>query len=142
MTLLLKTLQANEKALILALLTTLVIVRIASTNVNSAEWGDSYRILEASRAIRQFTYPENEKRPPLFSAILAVRPQGVDEITWARGYMLVTTLLTLFVFGKFAKVFIKSAKWLLLAVVFLLINPIFYYWSLRVYARIEFLQYI
>src|SRR3989344_6130450 len=138
MTLLLKTLQANEKALILALLTTLVIVRIASTNVNSAEWGDSYRILEASRAIRQFTYPENEKRPPLFSAILAVRPQGVDEITWARGYMLVTTLLTLFVFGKFAKVFIKSAKWLLLAVVFLLINPIFYYWSLRVYAGVLF----
>jgi len=61
-----------------------IVLHIALFNVNTAEWGDSYRILRASEYIRRGIYPSDEKRPPLFSALAAVRPNSVDPVVWGK----------------------------------------------------------
>ena len=66
-----------------------ILVHFFLLNVNTAEWGDSYRILRASEFMRDGSYPEDEKRPPLYSLVLAVRRVAVDPVSWARGFMFV-----------------------------------------------------
>ena len=61
-----------------------VLLHLLLLNVNTAEWGDSYRILRASEYIRDGSYPQDEKRPPLFSFVLALRPENVDAVLWGR----------------------------------------------------------
>lgn len=116
----------------------LALIRIFLVNINSAEWGDSYRILRASNFVRQFSYPDDEKRPPLFSAFLAIRPESVDPVLWGRLFMLATSFGALFVFYKLCQYYIATENKRLFAVVLLFLNPVYLYWSLRIYADVFF----
>lgn len=82
-----------------------VVLHIALFNINAAEWGDSYRILRASEFIREGSYPNNEKRPPLYSFVLAVRPDGVDQVLWGRVIMFGLSIASFWVFYKLCGLF-------------------------------------
>lgn len=116
----------------------LIVIRVLLVNINSAEWGDSYRILRASNFVQQFSYPGDEKRPPLFSIVLAVRPNSIDAILWGRLVMLGISFLALYVFYKLTKKYLATRNQQILAVVLLALNPVYLYWSLRIYADVPF----
>lgn len=115
-----------------------LLARLSLINVNSAEWGDSYRILRASNYIQNLTYPIDEKRPPLFSIVLAIRPSHIDAVIWGRLIMLVISLGTLFLFYKLTELFLTTQNQRRLALALLALNPIYLYWSLRIYADVPF----
>ena len=115
-----------------------ILVHFFLLNVNTAEWGDSYRILRASEFIRDGSYPGDEKRPPLYSIVLAARPEAADPVLWARGLMLLTGLAGMFLFGKFLKQYVKDERFVFLGMLLLLFNPDFLYWSIRVMADVPF----
>jgi len=115
-----------------------VVVHVALVNFNSAEWGDSYRILRASEFIRNGSYPSDEKRPPLFSAFLALRPVSVDAVIWGRVVMLIFSILSFFVFYKLVKIYIKDEKYRFIALILFTFNPVYLYWSIRVMADVPF----
>ena len=116
-----------------------IFLHLAFFNINAAEWGDSYRILRASEYIRLGAYPTDEKRPPLFSLILAARPGHVDQIFWGRFVLLGISCATLFLFTKLARLFISNEKWRITAIALFWLNPVLFYWSLRIYADIPFM---
>ncbi|MBD3366146.1 hypothetical protein GF360_02255 [candidate division WWE3 bacterium] len=108
-------------------------------NVNYVEWGDSYRILRASEYIRDFSYPLDEKRPPLYSALLALRPlKDLDPVFWGKVFMLAVSALCFYVFYLVSREIFKkhanSKKLTLISLLFFAFNPVFFYWSLRIYA--------
>ena len=105
-------------------------------NVNVSEWGDSYRILRASEFIRQGSYPIDEKRPPLFSIILSVRPDSVDPVVWGRVVMFIFSVLSLYIFDKLTKIQVKNEKYRLLALLLFIFNPVYLYWSIRIMADV------
>jgi hypothetical protein len=116
-------------------------LHLALINVNAAEWGDSYRILRASEYIRDFSYPEDEKRPPLYSAVLAVRPpltDNIDPVVWGRAVMLFVSLGSFYVFYKFAQLVFEQKEKTNLALILFALNPVFLYWSLRIMADVFF----
>lgn len=115
-----------------------LIVHVALFNINVAEWGDSYRILRASEHIRLGIYPEDEKRPPLFSIFTAMRIEDIDAILWGRVVMFIFSLLTFYVFDKFSKIFIKNEKYQFISLIFFIFNPVYLYWSLRIMADVPF----
>lgn len=114
-----------------------VILHLVLININVAEWGDSYRILRASNYIRiDNSYPNDEKRPPLFSTALALRPDNFDPIVWGRLFMFGVSLTAVYVYTKLLdllKIKNKSSALLLL-----LLNPVYLYWSIRIYADVPF----
>lgn len=116
----------------------IIVSRILLINVNSAEWGDSYRILRASNFVREFSYPTDEKRPPLFSALLAIRPDAVDPVLWGRLFMLLVSGTSMLVFYKLCRKFLPTKNQRALALLFLFLNPVYLYWSLRIYADVPF----
>lgn len=103
-------------------------------NINSAEWGDSYRILRASEFIRSGVYPDDEKRPPLFSLVLSVHPNNVDVILWSRIIMLIISLLCLIIYEKLLIHHVKDHRFVFLGMILFIGNPIFLYWSVRIMA--------
>lgn len=107
-------------------------------NVNYAEWGDSYRILRASEFIRKGTYPEDEKRAPLYSMIMAVRPEGVDQVLWGRVVMLGLSITLMYVFYLLVREFELGERVEHLSLWLLALNPVFLYWSLRIMADVPF----
>lgn len=111
-----------------------IIVRFALINFNAAEWGDSYRILRAAEAIKHGYYPEDEKRPPLFSLLLATRPLQVDPIMYGRIVMFFITVASAAVFYRLTQLAFVSKIRQNLALIIFLLNPIYLYWSLRIYA--------
>lgn len=119
-----------------------LLLRVLILNVNSAEWGDSYRILRASNYLQNFTYPQDEKRPFLFSALLTIKFTN-DEILSGRVVMLVITLMTIlcfyFLLNKINYNLSSNQKFF--ALVLFAINPLFIYWSLRIYADTLFLLF-
>ncbi len=115
-----------------------IVIHIALFNVNTAEWGDSYRILRASEFIRNWTYPSNEKRPPLFSIFTALRPDFIEPVFWGRVVMLIFSILSFFLFFKLIKMYIKNQKYQFLAIMLFIFNPIYLYWSIRVMADVPF----
>ena len=115
-----------------------IILHLLLTNVNSAEWGDSYRILRASEHIRQGNYPLDEKRPPLYSLLLSVRPATVDPIVWGRVFMLALSVAALFIFDKLFNQLSNTPKARALALLMFILNPVYLYWSLRIYADVLF----
>ncbi len=123
----------SNKILILFLL-----LHILLLNINFAEWGDSYRILRASEYIRDLSYPDDEKRQPLFSILLAVRPEGVDQVAWARGFMFVVSLASFVVFSKILDQFKFVNRQKDIALLLFTLNPVFLYWSIRVMADVPF----
>lgn len=128
----------KNKILLVTIIALLAIGRTLLVNINSAEWGDSYRILRASNYVRQLSYPNDEKRPPLFSALLAIRPANIDPVLWGRLFMLATSFGTLFVFYELSKNYLATKNQRLLALVLLALNPVYFYWSLRIYADVFF----
>lgn len=108
-------------------------------NINAAEWGDSYRILRASEHLRtEYRYPEDEKRPPLYSILLSIRPNNIDPILYGRIFMFGISIVFLYTFEKFLRFFIKEEKYINLGLLLLALNPVFLYWSIRVYADVFF----
>lgn len=103
-------------------------------NINSAEWGDSYRILRASEFIRSGVYPEDEKRPPLFSLVLSIHPNNVDVILWSRIVMLVISLLCLIIYEQLLNHYVKDSRYVFLGMLLFIVNPVFLYWSVRIMA--------
>ncbi|HLB51710.1 hypothetical protein A3F07_00760 [candidate division WWE3 bacterium RIFCSPHIGHO2_12_FULL_38_15] len=115
-----------------------IALHIFLINFNYAEWGDTYRILRASEFIRNLSYPEDEKRPPLFSAVLAVRPENVDQIFWGRVVMFFMSISAFIVFFKLTEIYLKSDFEKVLAVILFILNPVYLYWSIRIYADVPF----
>jgi hypothetical protein len=115
-----------------------IVLHVALFNVNTAEWGDSYRILRASEYIRQGSYPSDEKRPPLFSALTAVRPNSVDPVVWGRVVVFIFSFLSLIVFDKLTQIYIKNEKYRFVSLILFILNPVYLYWSIRVMADVPF----
>jgi hypothetical protein len=92
----LKTIFFNYKFIFLLFLS----LHIIFFNINTAEWGDSYRILRASEFARKGAYPSDEKRPPLFSILLSIRPAAQDQIIWGRLFMFAVSVLFYFVYQR------------------------------------------
>lgn len=117
-----------------------LIARVLLLNVNSAEWGDTYRILRASNYLQQLTYPNDEKRPMLFSALLTIRFVS-DQVESGRITMLILSILTVFAFYLLIERvgFNLTVNQKFLALILFALNPLFLYWSLRIYADTLFL---
>ena len=115
-----------------------VFLHIIFFSINYAEWGDTYRILRASEYVRDFSYPTDEKRPPLFSIILAIRPDFVDQVFWGRVVMFSISIGFFILYSEFLNLFKLNEKAKNLALWLLVFNPIFLYWSLRIYADLPF----
>ncbi len=109
-----------------------VLLHLLLFNINAAEWGDSYRILRASKYIREFSYPEDEKRPPLFSIILSTYPDGIDPVVWGRGVMFAVSIASLLVFYKLTTLLTKNARVKDLSLLLFTLNPVYLYWSIRI----------
>ncbi len=139
---LLKRITFNQQLFYGLLYAGFILLHILFFNINAAEWGDSYRILRASEYIRLGTYPVDEKRPPLFSAILATRPAPVDQIFFGRAVLLVFSILSLFLFEKITRLFIKNEKYRKLTLALFCLNPVLFYWSLRIYADVPFMFFV
>jgi len=119
-----------------------VVLHLFLLNVNVAEWGDSYRILRASEYLRDGSYPQDEKRPPLFSSVLALRPENVDAVLWGRVVMALFSLASLIVFEKITEIFVKDEKYKNLALIFFIFNPVYLYWSIRIMADVPFAFFV
>ena len=116
-----------------------ILLHLFLLNINAAEWGDSYRILRSSEYLREgISYPVDEKRPPLYSIFLATHPDFVDPVVWGRILMFFVSVAFIFVFEKFLKLFIKSEKYLNIGLLLLILNPVFLYWSIRLYSDVLF----
>lgn len=115
-----------------------IIVHIVLFNFNSAEWGDSYRILRASEFIRDGSYPSDEKRPPLFSAVLALRPFSLDAVIWGRMVLFIFSTLSFLLFYKLVKTYVKKEKYRFFALILFIFNPVYLYWSIRIMADVPF----
>jgi hypothetical protein len=115
-----------------------LILHLVFLNINAAEWGDSYRILRASQYIQNLDYPADEKRPPLFSALLALRPERTDPILWGRLFMFALSLASFVLFNELAKLYLTQRSSRMIALILFTLNPVFFYWSLRIYADVLF----
>lgn len=115
-----------------------LVAHVLVINVNNVEWGDSYRILRASNYLRSGTYPIDEKRPPLFSALLAVRQSSVDAVTWARVFMIGVSAIAFVLVKIFLEQYVSSKKFVYLGLVFWALNPVYFYWSIRIMADVLF----
>ena len=126
-----------------------LIFRIFILNTNSAEWGDSYRILRATEYLQTFTYPEDEKRPPLFSVLLLIKLHE-DPVLAGRIVMIFISLVNLFLLYSLSSKLIsylnlKSKIYrhipLIVTILFSL-SPLYLYWALRIYADNLFLTFM
>lgn len=116
-----------------------IIVHITLFDVNASEWGDSYRILRAAEFVRNFSYPLDEKRPPLFSILLSIRPENVDQVFWGRVVLLAFSLGSFYIFYKLCSyVFKRDLEKRSVALLIFLFNPVYLYWSLRIMADVPF----
>ncbi|MBP7927956.1 glycosyltransferase family 39 protein [Patescibacteria group bacterium] len=115
-----------------------LLLHIFLLNINAAEWGDSYRILRASEYIRAFSYPEDEKRQPLYSAALALYPNGADQVLSGRITMFLVSVVTFFVFYKLLLELRLSSRTTVVALLLFTVNPVFLYWSIRLMADVFF----
>jgi 4-amino-4-deoxy-L-arabinose transferase-like glycosyltransferase len=133
----------NRNKWILFFLSVYLLIRIIFLNTNSAEWGDSYRILRATEFLQNFTYPADEKRPPLFSILLLLKFTK-DPIFSGRITMLILSMINVFLFYLLCKTLLKnsSEKTIFFAVTLFAFNPLFIYWSLRIYADNFFLMWM
>jgi hypothetical protein len=107
-------------------------------NVNVAEWGDSYRILRSSEYIRNGAYPDDEKRPPLLSALIATRPSFLDPIVYSRALVFAFSLGSLILVISLLRKNLTSEKYVAFSVVLFLLNNAYLYWSLRIMADVPF----
>jgi 4-amino-4-deoxy-L-arabinose transferase-like glycosyltransferase len=115
-----------------------LILHLVFFKVNLTEWGDSYRILRASTYLQRLDYPQDEKRPPFFSALLAAIPTQADATQWGRGLMLGISIISFIVFDCLSSLWIKDRRYQKLSLLLLTLNPVYFYWSLRIMADVLF----
>lgn len=116
-----------------------LVIHVVFLNINAAEWGDSYKILRSAQFIRHFTYPADEKRPPLFPFVLSIIPNSADQIFWGRVELLFFSIASFFVFLNLFKILSKDRESALKpALILFILNPVYLYWSLRVMSDIPF----
>jgi 4-amino-4-deoxy-L-arabinose transferase-like glycosyltransferase len=113
-------------------------------NINVAEWGDSYRILRAALFIDNVTYPMDEKRPPLFSALISVFPQQPDPVFWGRFTVFLLGLASFLLYLQILRKILMDTKMYSLRFLYIggllyLFNPVILYWSLRVMGDVLFM---
>jgi 4-amino-4-deoxy-L-arabinose transferase-like glycosyltransferase len=129
----------SEKKGVLVIFILFVLAHVLLFNINAAEWGDSYRILRASKFVRQLSYPEDEKRLPLYSIVLATWPNSVDPVFWGKLVMFVLSLASFGVFyALLKKIAPKNERTLLIALSLFAFNPVWFYWSIRIMADVPF----
>lgn len=109
-------------------------IHIALLNINAVEWGDSYRILRAAKYLREFSYPSDEKRPPLYSLLLSGWPQGIDPVVWGRIVMLGIGAASVATYALLVRKFSDSKRYMHIALMLFVLNPVYMYWSLRIMA--------
>ncbi|MCX6784067.1 MAG: glycosyltransferase family 39 protein [candidate division WWE3 bacterium] len=133
----------NYKVLIVFLVV-LTIFRIAIININVTEWGDSFRILRAAKYLLNLTYPLDEKRLPFFSLLLSPGILVLEPVLWGRIFAIGMTIVNLFLTAILFRTLFPKVKnsVITLAVVLLAINPIFFYWSLRIMAETTFVSLV
>ena len=123
-----------------------IFIHLIFINFNAAEWGDSYRILRAAEHVREnflagnLSYPSDEKRLPLFSIVLSVRPDFIEPILFGRIVMFVISILSYLLFVQLFKKLEPRIyeNNVLIAFVLFLFNPVLFYWSLRIMADVPF----
>jgi len=123
---------------ILIIFTIFLLIHLLLLNINFAEWGDSYRILRASEFLRNGTYPQDEKRQPVFSILLALRLSGIDQVLWGRIEMLVFSIVLFWLFYKILGQYKLSKRARETAMWMLVLNPVLLYWSIRIMADVPF----
>ena len=121
-----------------------VLLRILLININITEWGDSFRILRAAKALLHFSYPLDEKRLPVFSALLAPGLLFWEPVLWGRIYAILAAVVNLVLATILFKLIYPKAKQahLLTVILLLALNPIFFYWSLRIMAETTFTIFV
>ena len=121
-----------------------IALRVLIINVNVTEWGDSFRILRAAEYLLNFSYPLDEKRLPIFSALLAPGLLFIEPVLWGRIYAILAAVVNLILTAVLFKQFYPKAKQLHLLIVMTLLafNPIFFYWSLRIMAETTFTVFV
>jgi len=131
----------NSRFLLLYFFIFYFLFRILILNFNSAEWGDSYRILRATSFLETGEYPENEKRPPFFSVVLLLGNFFGGEVVGGRVVMVGISILILFFFNLLIKEVFSKIEDLKRVFILLLLglNPLYLYWSMRIYADSLFL---
>lgn len=115
-----------------------LLLHVVLFDINHAEWGDSYRILRASEYIRQGNYPQDEKRQPVFSLLLAIRPGSVDQVWWGRLEMLLISSALFWGFYELLHQFDLSKNAKSVAMWLMVFNPVLLYWSIRIMADVPF----
>lgn len=132
-----------------------ILLHTALFNINAAEWGDSYRILRASEYLRELDYPTDEKRPPLFSLLLAIRPSQIDQVLWGRIELLLISIGSFVLFKKLLDLLINkeslgffnldvsildsiATEVKNIALLLFVLNPVYLYWSIRIMADVPF----
>jgi len=112
-----------------------IVVRVLIFNINSAEWGDTYRMVRASEFLTKGIWPWDEKRWPMFSVLLMPGIYFKNAILWGKLLVFIVSLLTLIIqFDFFKKFIINNNKLALVSVILTATSPIFAYWSFRVMA--------
>ncbi len=119
-----------------------IIFRLLLLNFNSAEWGDTYRILRAAELSRTEFYPQDEKRPPLLSLLISFHPNNMDPLLFGRYVLAFFSVISLILFYIYLKKYIKTTEYRIIGLLLFLFNPIYLYWSLRVYADVVFSVYV
>ncbi|MBN1162289.1 glycosyltransferase family 39 protein [Patescibacteria group bacterium] len=119
-----------------------LVLHVFLFNINTAEWGDSYRILRAGEELRRGVYPEDEKRPPLMSYFLSLRPSLADPVYFGRALLLVFSVMSFAIFSGLAEIYIKSDRYKNLALLLFSLNPVYLYWSIRIMADVPFAVFV
>jgi hypothetical protein len=100
--------------------------------LNPAEVGDSYRFLNAGDFLSRLSYPNFEKRLPLFPLFLSLGIRFIDPITWGRLVAQAISLLVLFLTYKIGFVILQNKNKAFLAVVITALSPLFFYGTSRI----------
>lgn len=134
----------NEKSLVIFALI-LLLFRFALFNFNVTEWGDTFSFLRIADFLTRGEYPPDAKRLPVFPLFLALGMKlRLEPVFWGRIVVFVFSVGCFFLFFKLLKLLFPklSESRLLLACYFLLFNPIFLYWSIRVLSEVVFCFFV
>lgn len=126
-----------RRAHLFLLVAVFIALRLALFNINIAEWGDSYDFLRIAESLTRGHYPLDAKRLPVFPLLIAIGMPFMDAVVWAKIVVLLASAGCLFLTYKLTKKLFPelSEDYCLLPIAYLLISPIFLYWSIRVVAE-------
>jgi hypothetical protein len=95
-------------------------------------------MLRAAEFIKKGTYPSDEKRPPFFSTLLAANP-GVDQVLWGRIVVFGLSILSFLVFERVCSELLHENKQINVALMLFTLNPVIFYWSIRIMSDVLFM---